>query len=60
MTAITMNYVVNPLAGIGRGIMHFAEVAGYARAAAELSRLGYYAEAKHCMMQVKNLREQKG
>ena len=60
MTAITMNYVVNPLSGLGRGIMHFAEVSGYARAAAELSRLGYNKEAKHCMMQVKNLRQQKG
>jgi hypothetical protein len=56
MTDIAMNYVVNPLQGFWKGLQRFAEVAGYARAAAELSRLGYYKEAKACMMQVKKLR----
>ena len=56
MTAITMNYVVNPLQGFARGVWNFIEVAGYARAAAELSRMGLHKEAKACMMQVKNLR----
>lgn len=56
MTALAINYVVNPLQGFWRGLQNFVEVAGYARAAAELHRLGYYKEAKHCMMQVKNIR----
>ena len=59
MTAITMNYVVNPLQGFWKGVWNFCEVAGYARAAAELSRLGYYKEAHACMMQVKNIRASK-
>ena len=59
MTAITMNYVVNPLQGFWKGVKNFVEVAGYARAAAELSRLGYYEEARRCMMQVKNIRASK-
>jgi hypothetical protein len=33
------------------------EILGYARAARELTRLGYHAEAKNCMMQVKSLRD---
>lgn len=32
------------------------EVAGMARAAAELSRMGYHEEAKNCMMRLKELR----
>lgn len=59
MTAITMNYVVSPLQGFWKGVQRFVEVAGYARAAAELSRLGYYKEAKACMMQVKQIRASK-
>ena len=58
MTAITMNYVVNPLAGFWKGVKNFVEVAGYARAAAELSRLGYYKEAHACMMQAKKLKNE--
>ena len=57
MTTIVMNTIVNPLADLKRGIWNFCEVAGYARAAAELARLGYHNEAKACMMQVKNLRQ---
>ena len=57
MTDIAINYVVNPLSGFWNGVKTFIEVAGYARAAAELSRLGYYKEAQACMMQVKNLRK---
>ena len=59
MTAIAMNYVVNPLAGFWNGVKNFVEVAGYARAAAELSRLGYYEEARRCMMQAKKLKNEK-
>ena len=56
MTAIAMNYVVNPLQDVWKVLNNFFEVTGYARAAAELHRLGYHAEAKHCMMQVKKIR----
>ena len=58
MTDIAMNYVVNPLQGFWKGVQRFVEVAGYARAAAELSRLGHYKEAKACMMQVQKLRSE--
>jgi hypothetical protein len=56
MAAIAINYVVNPLHGFWKGVQRFVEVAGYARAAAELSRLGYYKEAKACMMQIQKLK----
>lgn len=56
MTALVMNTLVNPLRGVGKGFMNFVEITGYARAASELARHGYYEEAKNCMMQVKRLR----
>ena len=56
MTALVMNSIVNPFRGFGRGFWNFCEVAGYARAASELSRQGLHKEAKACMMQVKSLR----
>lgn len=33
-------------------------IIGYSRAASELARLGYYEEAKNCMMMIKDLKEQ--
>ena len=56
MTTLVMNSIVNPFRGFGRGFWNFCEVAGYARAASELSRQGLHKEAKACMMQVKSLR----
>lgn len=56
MTTLVMNAIVNPFKGFGRVFWNFCEVAGYARAASELARLGYNEEAKSCMMQVKKLR----
>ena len=56
MSTLVMNTIVNPFKGFGRGFWNFCEVAGYARAASELARLGYNEEAKECMMQVKKLR----
>jgi hypothetical protein len=56
MSTLVMNTIVNPFKGFGRGFCNFCEVAGYARAASELARLGYNEEAKSCMMQVKKLR----
>jgi len=56
MTAIAMNYVVNPFKGFWKGFMVTCDIMGYSRAASELARLGYYEEAKNCMMQIKSLR----
>jgi len=59
MTTLVMNTIVNPFRGFGRGFWNFCEVAGYARAASELSRLGLHEEAKNCMMQIKKIRSSK-
>ena len=59
MATLVMNSIVNPFRGFGRGFWNFCEVAGYARAAAELSRLGLHDEAKSCMMQIKKIRSSK-
>lgn len=56
MTALTMNYVVKPFNGFWKGFMAWTEVVGYSRAAAHLASLGYYDEAKNCMMQVAKLK----
>lgn len=56
MATLVMNTIVNPFKGFWAGVYNFCEVAGYARAASELARHGYYEEAKNCMMQVARLR----
>jgi len=56
MTALVMNSIVNPFRGFGRGFWNFCEVAGYARAASHLASLGYYDEAKNCMMQIEKIK----
>ena len=63
MTAIAMEYVLSPL---GQFLTDFAngfritfEIAGRARAATELTRLGYHAEAKKLMLEIKNLKGEK-
>jgi len=59
MSTLVMNTIVNPFRGFGRGFWNFCEVAGYARAASELARLGLHEEAKNCMMQIQRLRSKK-
>ena len=59
MATLVMNTIVNPFRGFGKGFWNFCEVAGYARAASELSRQGFHEEAKACMMQVAKLRASK-
>ena len=53
MTTLVMNYTVNPfwtaLKSFGRGTWTVLESIGRARAAAELTRLGFYKEAKTLM-----------
>ena len=51
MTALAMNYVVNPLGSFWRGIERFMIVVGYSRAAAELARQGRHDLAKKLMLQ---------
>ncbi len=64
MTAIAMNYVVNPMTGffskLGHWIVRTGEIAGTSRAASELARQGYHAEAKALMLQLDKLRKQIG
>ena len=48
MTALSVNYVVNPFSNFRKSLFRSFEITGYARAAAELQRLGYYEEAKNC------------
>ena len=54
MTTLVMNYTVNPfwtaLKAFGRGAWNFGESMGRARAAAELSRLGYHEASKNIML----------
>lgn len=59
MATLVMNTIVNPFRGFGKGFWNFCEVAGYARAASELARLGLHEEAKNCMMQIKKIRASK-
>ena len=59
MTAIAMNYVVNPFAKIYNAIQNSLLIAGHARAAAELARMGYYKESKAVMMELQKLKASK-
>lgn len=60
MTAAVINYTVNPIwkffKSVGSSIHYALEVQGYARAAAELARQGYYEESKELMMKLKELK----
>tara|TARA_B100001094_G_scaffold60691_1_gene56251 strand:+ start:484 stop:684 length:201 start_codon:yes stop_codon:yes gene_type:complete len=60
MTTLAMEYVVSPLGNFlidfANGFRTFFEVAGRARAAAEMTRLGYHREAKALMMEIKEIR----
>jgi len=59
MTTLVMNYTVNPLLRLWKGIQHTLLVAGHARAAAELSRQGYHEAAKSVMLDYYKLRDGK-
>lgn len=60
MTTAVMNYTVNPIwkffKSVGSSILYALEVQGYARAAAELARQGYYEESREIMMKLKELK----
>jgi hypothetical protein len=57
MTAIAMNYVVNPFANFGRAFMRSCEIIGYSRAAATLANQGLHEEAKKCMLEIAKLKK---
>lgn len=56
MTALAMNYVVNPFGNLRKSMFRTFEIIGYARAAGELQRLGYLEEAKNCAAMRDSLR----
>lgn len=64
MTALVMNYTINPLAGflsaIFRGLHHSMLIAGHSRAASELARQGYHEAAKQVMLELTELRRERG
>lgn len=59
MTAIAVNYIANPFSQFLKSFNRFFMILGYARAASELARLGYYKEAQHLMMQASELKKDK-
>lgn len=59
MTALAMNYVVSPFGSFGKALFRTFEIIGYARAAAELQRLGYHEEAKNCALTITTLKAKK-
>jgi len=59
MTALAMNYVVNPFGSFGKALLRTFEIIGYARAIAELQRLGYHEEARNCASTLTALKTKK-
>tara|TARA_Y100001938_G_C8035486_1_gene403089 strand:+ start:298 stop:483 length:186 start_codon:yes stop_codon:yes gene_type:complete len=57
MTTAVMSYVFSPFSGIWSSITRTAEIVGYSRAAAELTRIGFHEEAKKCMVEAAKLRQ---
>lgn len=57
MAAAIMNYTWKPLSNFCAGLQTTFEILGYSRAASRLASLGYYEEAKNCMMEIKKLKE---
>jgi len=55
MTALVNNYVFSPLSGLWSSIERTMMIAGYSRAAAELTRQGYHEEAKRTMLELSKL-----
>jgi hypothetical protein len=51
-----MKYTFAPLSGFWDRFMKVTEIMGYSRAAAHLASMGLHEEAKNCMMQIKELK----
>ena len=58
MTTLTATYCTfcEALRKFGRKIATGLEIAGHARAADELARMGYHEEAKNCILRIKELK----
>lgn len=57
METLAMNYVINPFSNFWKAFIKWTEIVGYSRAASHLASLGYYDEAKACIMQVAKLKK---
>ena len=55
MTALVANYVFSPLSGLWSSLDRYSQMIGYSRAAAELARMGLIEESKRCMMEIREL-----
>lgn len=57
MTALVANYVFSPLSGLWSSLDRYTQMIGYSRAAAELARMGLVEESKRCMMEIRELQD---
>jgi hypothetical protein len=57
MTALVANYVFSPLSGLWSSLDRYTQMIGYSRAAAELARMGMIEESKRCMMEIRELQD---
>jgi hypothetical protein len=57
MTALVANYVFSPLSGLWSSLDYYTQMIGYSRAAAELARMGMIEESKRCMMEIRELQD---
>ena len=57
MTALVANYVFSPLSGLWSSLDRYSQIIGYSRAAAELARMGMIEESKRCMMEIRELQD---
>jgi len=49
LSELALTYIVNPLDNFFKSVDRFFMTVGYAKAAAELSRMGKHEEAKHLL-----------
>lgn len=55
MAQLAVKYIANPFQNFWKGILRGFELAGYARAASELDRLGYRKEAESLYERMRNM-----
>jgi hypothetical protein len=55
MSTIAINYIVNPFSNFFKTFQYAFEVAGMARAATELRRMGYEKEYQIIMKQIREI-----
>jgi hypothetical protein len=59
MTTLAINYIVNPFSNILKTFKYAMELAGMARAARELYRLGYYKDYERIMNQMRKIQAER-